>query len=504
MTPASNDANHPLDHTFAPKEPRPTAPARLSITRPLTNQPMVVTMTAAMAITTASMENASSIWPTGYPRQSCLEECGVNTYVCDIQQQKCVLSDKPGAIDESTCNANCGRGSVILCVYQCTGWIWQTCHLKDPSDPGLKCPNSQSQILSALEAPADSSCLHAGIMCQMYAGKPCGAGSNCDPSGAFCKPSGPPPPSPPALMCPFESAPAKYLGDSSDLNQQTCVQYDCSTGNTLCNSGGASQCPSVAIESNVCASPSLHSNSSGLRQRPSPLPSFLPSILKPKSSQRRSDEPSSLFASTNRTLHSAEWSGPVSNKHVSLKYDVEHSSDVLLVSQMTALVGIDCTQDGGMSLYLDAAQSSGFHVLRDALRSKPVLFGGREWQCVFPENDENGTEVRWTVKTIQRRVVEVSDVKLDGPHLVVQLSTEIAGLSQVFKNTKMSFKTSAFPPSTEMHDQSDSREHRHLKLTESHLRKLMQEAGDREQSCNQTIHRKTKSAGGRSVQLRGW
>ena len=70
----------------------------------------------------------------GYPRQSCLEKCGVNTYVCDIQQQKCVLSDKPGATVESTCNANCGRGSVILCVYQCTGWIWQTCQLKDPSD----------------------------------------------------------------------------------------------------------------------------------------------------------------------------------------------------------------------------------------------------------------------------------------------------------------------------------------------------------------------------------
>jgi len=150
----------------------------------------------------------------------------------------------------------------------------------------------------------------------------------------------------------------------------------------------------------------------------------------------------------------------VSNKHVSLKYDVEHSHDVLLVSQMTALVGIECTQEGGMSLYLDAAQSSDFHVLFDALRSKPVLSGGREWQCVFPENDENGKEVRWTVKTIQRRVVEVSDVKLDGPHLVVQLSTEAAGLNQVFKNAKMSFETSAFPPSTEMHDQSDSQEHR--------------------------------------------
>jgi hypothetical protein len=91
----------------------------------------------------------------------------------------------------------------------------------------------------------------------------------------------------------------------------------------------------------------------------------------------RGQDGTRLFASTERAQHKAQWSDPLSNKQVLLEYDAVHAPDVVLLNQLSSLVGIDCHADGRMLMWLNGTDPS-VEALIAALRNKPLLSGGRE------------------------------------------------------------------------------------------------------------------------------
>jgi len=177
----------------------------------------------------------------------------------------------------------------------------------------------------------------------------------------------------------------------------------------------------------------------------------------------RQDGQTRLFASTERAQHKAQWSDPLSNKQVLLEYDAVHAPDVLLLNQLSSLVGIDCHADGRMLMWLNGTDPS-LEALIAALRNKPLLSGGREWECGFSDQEadigKDGQAFNWTVKTIQRRVLSVGAVKLNGQHVVVQVFTKPAGFAEMFQSARLSFKTTMFPKAHHLHDLAQDPAHR--------------------------------------------
>jgi len=406
----------------------------------------------------------------GYPRQHCLENCpGASTgYQCDLVTKQCVLSSRPDAVSLEQCNANCGRNTVLLCVYQCDGWVYQTCIDKHPDTPGLICPNEVDETdhhtIAGPFTPDGASCLEVQLQCR--------PSSKCDLSTGVCTPkSGPPKRT--LLTCPDSKGnKAHFLGASADLNIAVCTQYDCIHSDKPCY---PEQCPSVAGEKNVCNPPAAlhHTPKSELRARPKPSSSFFPELLNSPTlpwKKTAAEDNLKMFASQAQARHTAHWYDPASSKMVSLEYDVVHAPDVLLLSELAVIVGVDCEPDGRMLLWLNAADQEVTNHIRpvvEALRAKPLLSGGSEWECAFPTSRGSGVDqiahkFKWTAKTIQRRVRRVGSVKTDGPHLTVEVFTEAAGIAEFYESANISFKTTAFPHPVHMHDKSPNHQHREI------------------------------------------